>query len=250
MEQNIINLFLENRERTSKQIGNILNIPDWKVRRVLNRNNLYFGHYSPFGANSEITITDITEQIIIGSLLGDGHISKNKNKEKNSALHIKHSIKQRAYLRYKVFLLGKENITGKSTISYKIDKRNNKKYGYINFSSCNNTCFNKYRNNWYINGKKIIPKEVNITPISLAIWFMDDGTIAGKTGYYLCTNNFALEDVLTLQKKLLENLSLKVSIHYNNNKPILYIPKKQVSIFNSYIEPFIHKSMKYKILSA
>ena len=248
MEEQIIQTYLQNRTKTSKQLGEILNIPDYTIRRVLNKNGYFLGHYTPFIKRDYNSLTEIANQIIIGSLLGDGHISKYKDNV-NSKLIIKHSYKQKPYSRYKKYLLSLENLTISQYDSKYFDTRNNKNY-YSTCISTSNSNFNILRDSWYKEGKKIIPRDIILSQLSLAIWFMDDGTKAGNSGYYLCTNNFLIEDVEFLQKILVKDLDIISTIHYNRGKPVIYIPKNSVEKFNSHVYKYIHKSMKYKLLSA
>lgn len=56
-------------------------------------------------------------------------------------------------------------------------------------------------NRWYVNGKKIVPSDVLITPISCYWWFIGDGYIIEKN-VYLCTDCFTNEEVDFLVSKL------------------------------------------------
>lgn len=248
MEEQIIQVYLQNTTKTSKELGEILGIKDYTIRRILNKNGYFLGHYTPFVKRNYNILSSIAKEIIIGSLLGDGHITKYKNNV-NSKLVIKHSYKQKSYCRYKKYLLRCEQLNVSQYDSKFLDNRNNKTY-YSTTITSSNSNFNILRDIWYIGSNKIIPKDIKITPLTLAIWFMDDGTKAGNSGYYLCTNNFTLEEVEILRSLLLKDLEIISMIHYNNGKPILYIPKSNIKKFNSTVYRYIHKSMKYKLLSA
>ena len=145
--------------RTSNQIAKKLQIPDHLVRKLAVEYNLKFGHYTPFKSNKPIHISNELNDIIIGSLLGDGCISKYKfdnqsRTNKNSKLAIKHSIKQKEYVDYKFELLSKHcksyiksyqkydnRINWNNSISYEVD-------------TLQNVSFNKYRDIWYPNNIK------------------------------------------------------------------------------------------------
>lgn len=70
---------------------------------------------------------------------------------------------------------------------------------------------------WYVNGIKVIPANIDIllTPISLAYWFIDDGSWT-KTGIHQATNNFTSEDTLRLMNVMTSKYNLKCSIHSRN----------------------------------
>lgn len=198
----------------------------------------------------ELEITPDAEQIIIGSLLGDGSIVR---KRTNCLLTFNHSLVQADYAFYKVNLLQKEKVTMKyieMPHSYKqscIDGRTIKDNGYARGISEVNVAFNKYRNEWYI-PKKQVPESISkLGPLGLAIWYMDDGTIHYPTGAYLSTNGFNHESQLRLVEVLKNNFDVTAHIHKNKNKEILFIIQKDREKFFNIIRPYIMGSMKYKI---
>jgi len=239
--------------RTSKQIGEKINIPDFTIRRYARNKNINFGHFTPFKSKDSVIISDILNEFITGSLLGDGYITKylfNKqtSKNKNSMLSIKHSIKQKEYVLYKYSILTNE-IKCKLTECEFYDDRIKFKniYKYILLNTIQNKSFNEIRNIWY-EEKKIIPKNIKITPLVLAIWFQDDGYKSQKGGYYLCTDNFSINDVELLQKILFDNFKIESNIHIRNKKHNrIYIKTKCINTFNKIVLPYMCKSMIYKL---
>lgn len=69
--------------------------------------------------------------------------------------------------------------------------------------------FNYYRDLFYPEGKKIIPKNINnlLTARSLAYWIMDDG--GQDPGFILNTQSFTKEEVELLIKVLDEKFGLR-----------------------------------------
>jgi len=108
-------------------------------------------------------LNDIQEQVLIGSLFGDGNLSKFKTPHFNEA----HSIKQREYLIWK-----------KNCFS-NFDPYLNENDKTINFSTKSDVSFTRYRKIFYPNGKKILPKQLlyKVDNLGLAVWIMDDGGI-------------------------------------------------------------------------
>lgn len=143
-----------------------------------------------------LKLTNLLKEIIIGTMLGDLTAEK-KNKNSNTRLHFKQSIKNGIYINHLFNLF--QNFCGSSPIllSY-FDKRPNKmkKYYSKKFVTLSLPCFNKYRELFYnTEGKKIIPKNIEflLTPISLAYWIMDDGYKRGN-GLYISTESFSLKE--------------------------------------------------------
>ena len=121
---------------------------------------------------------------------------------------------------------------------------------YIQYAveTVQNVVFNKYRTLWYENKKKKIPFETfTLTPLALAIWFMDDGSRC-PSGYVLATNSFSIDEI-TILRKLLLNIGINTSLrNANNNQFMIYIKSDSVSAFNNLIIPYIHESMNYKLI--
>lgn len=198
-----------------------------------------------------IAITDNANQIIIGSLLGDGSIVR---KSTNCIFTINHSLVQKDYLLYKKELLEKEGLCikhkelqhnyGNSVINGRLIKDN----GQIRLYTQQNVAFNKYRDEWY-NPKKEVPDSIyELNALGLAIWYMDDGTYHYPTGLYLSTNGFNHESQLKLVDMLQNNFDIKANIHKNKDKEIIYIAQKSKEPFLNIIKPYVCNSMNYKII--
>lgn len=110
--------------------------------------------------NSDLIVSPEVEQVIIGSLLGDGCIS-------NARLQIKHSAKQLPYLRWKYDILGGV-LGGKIYRDGFSHQYKSRKLPFLNY----------LKQKWYPNGEKYPPKEElnKLDPLGLAIWYQDDGS--------------------------------------------------------------------------
>ena len=148
------------------------------------------------------------------------------------------------------------------------DNRTNNTYKSVNFATLSLPCFNQYKSLFYKNNKKIVPINIQelLTPIGLAYWIMDDGSIQNK-GLHLNTYAFNSEDVLKLkstallpcpsQLKLTEGLgenlfgnnSLKCSIHKHKKGNRIYIFGESMDIFRNNISVHMHEDMLYKLNS-
>jgi hypothetical protein len=197
----------------------------------------------------EITITPKAEQVILGSLLGDGCIVR---KRTNCLFTFNHSMRQHDYAFYKVNILQLEGISMRYEVlphgygkSY-IDGREIKDNGIAKGVSEVNTAFNKFRDEWYTPKKEVPDSITKLGPLGLAIWFMDDGALHSPTGLYLSTNGFNHESQLKLVKVLKDNFGITAHIHKNKDKEILYIVQKDKKKFLDIIRPYVCESMKYK----
>lgn len=209
--------------------------------------------------NHPIVLTEVAKAILVGTLLGDSSITKYKrncesSKILNSSITCGHSYKQREYALYIKTLLEKEgikiNYTESSTL-YKhiIQGKECTCNGRCDIRTSKNVTFNYWRDLWYLNGKKVLPEWVlnYITPLSIAIWFMDDGT-KNNCSYYLHTESFTIEEVESLRHLLYDRFNIETSMHRMGNKPVIYIKASSRKKFTDLVKPYICESMRYKLI--
>ena len=128
--------------------------------------------------NTVGSLTQFQRSIIIGSVLGDGYL-RIVPKRKNAFLEINHSFNQKECIDWKYLAL--KNISASPP---KMRKGNGKRMAYRFHTKQSSVLATIYRR-FYQNGKKTIPQNIILDPISLAVWFMDDGSKCGKFDVYL-----------------------------------------------------------------
>jgi hypothetical protein len=193
----------------------------------------------------------IRQQIIFGTLLGDSSLYWGSGK-KNCGLSGIHSITQTKYFDLKLKLLGNIIKECKGTKGgYPGSKPNRRFNSVINkhlSGIIKEHCLN-------FDGKKTITEKWanNLSPIALAIWYMDDGSLVKGNGNQrecagFATNSFSLVEVKLL-KKHLEKYNIKSSIQNSktSNGNILVISADGSEILFNLISPYIIKEMQYKL---
>jgi len=176
------------------------------------------------------------EQVIIGSLLGDGSISS-----KHGRYQEVHSKKQEDYLLWKKKILDKE-------FSTKFSYRNPNGMPHIEIHGYE--IFKDYYKMLYSNGKKnILPQEFlkKIDKLAIVIWYFDDGHYAlGKNSIVLATNCFSYENQIKLQELLKEKFSLNFRIQTNrrNGKKEQYYLVNYGGDANKFLD-FIKENVVY-----
>ena len=118
-------------------------------------------------------LTKKQQSIILGTILGDGCLERNG---KFVRLRLEHGINQEAYLFWKHRAL--KSIVGPVMKVHSYHKVNERFYDSYRTYTFSNQAFEKYANMFYHNKKKIIPQNIIDLfkdPLSLAVWFMDDG---------------------------------------------------------------------------
>lgn len=119
------------------------------------------------------------------------------------------------------------------------------------FTTRTYTSFNWIYDLWYDNKIKHVPKCIDqyMTPLTLAIWIMDNGVKIGKD-IKLDTNSFSYNDCLLLIKALNNNFNIKASIQLTEKKDqyLIYIWKESMTDLINIISPYIIPEMKYKLI--
>ena len=87
---------------------------------------------------------------------------------------------------------------------------------WYQFSTQSLSSWNSLQALWYVNGTKVVPKNISelLTPISVIIGFVMMGK--NKTGFHFATNAFSYEEVKLLVSVLQDKFGLNCSIHSRN----------------------------------
>jgi recombination protein RecA len=189
------------------------------------------------------------KQFIIGSMLGDGTITKVSGLSKHSRFSVAHKSLHKEYIEFKFNFLAKYNLSSSKISEYKIFNERYKEgfYEEVRFKSSANPYFSVYRELFYPEDVKIIPSLLeSLNSFGLAIWFMDDGSVT-NVGYNLATNGFTLEDVKYLQNIIKNNFNINTSIQKSSGRYKIYIGHKETDNFKNIISPYIIPCMEYKL---
>lgn len=199
-----------------------------------------------------ILMPDDIKDVLIGILLGDAHIVKRSSTSNVRLMYAQTAIAHKAYFEYVYSFFhsfcAKDYIT-QTKVSR--DKRTNKIYSSISFTTMQLPCFNVFRELFYgvASNVKTVPNNIYelLTPKGLAFWIMDDGSKQGK-GLHISVYAFSNEDVDKLMFVLQDKFNLKCSIHYNrDNKPRIFIFKESMENLISLVKPYFIPEMLYKL---
>jgi hypothetical protein len=159
-------------------------------------------------------LNDEQDQILNGHMLGDGYLSNGK-KYKNSCFALKRKEEDYQYLlwSYNYF---QELMTDKG-IKKTCNLTGFGSFPQVSFFTRKLPIFTEYYNKWYPEGKKIVPKDLVLTPLTIAVWLADDGYIhiKRKNGRFslcigFCTQGFNEDDIIFLRDKLREKYGNKI----------------------------------------
>ena len=122
----------------------------------------------------------------------------------------------------------------------------------IRFRTWTFSSFNWIHDLWYINGVKVIPSNIGdfLTPYALAIWIMVAGGKVNQ-GLKLSTNSYTYSECLFLVKVLYDNFNLKASVQSTgvSDQYQIYIWKESMPLLREIVLPYVHSSMKYKLIN-
>ena len=189
------------------------------------------------------------QNIVYGLVLGDGYLSPETKKEKLSSLRLKYDDRYLSYLEW----LNQELVPlGVSQI------KTHTGYHQHRFDTQSSAWLGGVRRLFYPNGSKLIPKtikELLIDPISIAVWYMDDGNLDFRIKYHcnasFATYCFSYDDCNVLKEVLLENFGINASVQKSTMRGKvyyrLYVLSSSTHDFMKLVGPYILECFSHKI---
>ena len=199
-------------------------------------------------------LSDLQWQVVRGALMGDGALSQNRlSGNRGARFRMGHSPKQAAYIDWKASLFS--NIRQSRSTNSKGDI-------FIDLTPLPELA--ELREAVYRGGQKHLSSNYleSLTPLSLAIWYMDDGSFSirakglqerthdGSGRSEICVEAMA-EDT---RQRLVEHLARIFDLHPTlslrgtRKKAILTFDKDETAKLHARIAPYVHPSMDYKLL--
>ena len=174
------------------------------------------------------------EEIIIGSLLGDGHLAQTT---RGYAFRVNHGIAQKEYVDWKY----QELIQFVNSMP---DTHNENSYY---FRTVSHPFFEQLRNEFYVGPKKIIPEKLIewLTPLALSVWIMDDGTRAGNQ-LRINSQSFTYDENQKLARILEAKFGIESTINRDKHLFRLRIREKSMALTKKLTVPYIIPNMLYK----
>lgn len=219
------------------------------VGKICNRNYSTINHYArllgiPVQTRSEaatkrrgtLRLSGILLEILDGELLGDGCIQRPHTR----SAHFTYATARGVYLSWLMRLLESHGLEGRM-----YGPRHNKgSFGTVQYdyhSKRYPEMYDLYKR-WYPNGKKAVPRDIQLTPTVCRHWYIGDGCCFTKRKAHhslnlsISTMGFSWEDVRFLQS-LLEPVVPGTMISRQDGKPVLRFPKQAAPAFLAYIGP-------------
>lgn len=189
--------------------------------------------------------------VVYGMLLGDSSIGCDKRSQGKLRIHTTNGEKQLEYLKYKASIFDENMKIYKMKSGY----CDNAVYRFCTSADAYiSQCLNS---DWFINEKKTVTKQMveKLTLISLAFWYMDDGTLRNKDEIKcspvasIATYGFSKEENELLVDCLNNKFGVECKLRMEKNKYWgINFTVNGTKKFLEIITPYIHPSMRYKTL--
>lgn len=202
----------------------------------------------PWEVGGKMKLSKEQKSILVGIILGDGYLQRTG--KKNSRLRLEHGAKQAQYLIWKTNLL-KPLFNGKPNYLKRVHPINKKTYFYVRHQSNSSRLLGKFGEKFYKNGIKTIPDDlakILTSPLSLAVWFMDDGYYYQRDRCgYLYLGNVSRNEAEIVKQVLLDNFLVKTRVLKKKKGFAIYFSPSEMVELKKVIEPFLLEDFKYKI---
>ncbi len=188
-----------------------------------------------------LKLNSLQKEVLVGSLLGDGHLAPNAY-GKNYRFQVVHMKEHKSYVDYKYEIFKDWCIS-----EPQFQEINNS----WRFRTISHPILTEFHRLFYRGARKILPNDLNKildSPITLAIWFMDDGSVGPRRrGLTLNTQNFTKEENERLINHFANKFHYRVSLHRDKKSWRLYIFPESSLEFKKRIKKFILPEFKYKL---
>jgi len=197
-------------------------------------------------------LSDFQWEIVLGGLMGDGALSPTRSGH-GARFRMGHGKKQVEYLDWKTSLfanLGTSRSTNANGASF-VDVQPLPELAEL-------------RRAVYVGGKKMFGDDYlkRLTPLSLAIWYMDDGTFSirakglqartadGSGRSEVCVEAMEATTRERVASYLADTWGIRPQLVHRGakNKACFVFPKDETAKLHALIAPFVHPSMEYKLL--
>jgi hypothetical protein len=186
-----------------------------------------------------IHLTDYDKEIVEGSLLSDGCVTKSYNAKNYRFVHSSICEEYVDFIKQELsFNTGKQKRFAKDGVV--LGKKCSCAAAF-QLRTCSSPTFTEYRKRWYNNRKKIVPDDFILTPVNALHWYLGDGHLDNSHGIILCTESFTMQDSLRLIDRL-----RSVGIRSSMKKKRILIPNKWVFEFLKFIGSCPVRGMLYK----
>jgi len=232
--------------KTIDEISRCFGVSQYPIRYWMKRHNIRnIERWERYGLKE---FNQKQREYLYGSLLGDDTL-RMPTDGRYPFLAVSHGYKQKEYLEWK-YGIWKQIVPGSIRI-VRLKLKNGKTYQAYKFTTATHPDFLEFYNLFYKNNKKRITKEIlnELTPFSVAVWYMDDGYYRRSRGRaQLSTNSFSYKENLLIQRYFNEAwaISSNMGVSDNGTNYIWFNTENTIKFFKI-IKDYIIPYFNYKI---
>jgi recombination protein RecA len=194
-------------------------------------------------------LSEQQRQVVLGGLMGDGAISPKRENSNGPGMKSRyrfgHGPNQDDYAQWKADLL--------EGVPLSISKHSK---GGLMVETTPMAELDQLRESVYVAGKKVFSWDYlkELTPLALAIWYMDDGTFAvrrkdGSAGRSdICVQAMDKGSQRRLAATLKETFGLSCKLIDRSGKAVIVFDLAGTEALHELISPYVPESMEYKLL--
>ena len=124
-------------------------------------------------------------------------------------------------------------------------KGNGKRVAY-RFTTRSLPVFTDYYYLFYNGSKKLIPNTLSLNALSMAVWYMDDGS-KSRSACYLNSQQFSYEEQKILQCLLKKSFGFKSTLNKDREYLRIRISSESTKKLFELIEPYVLSCFRYKL---
>jgi hypothetical protein len=119
----------------------------------------------------------------------------------------------------------------------------------VGFSTLSHIEFEEVRQRFYMDRRKVVPEDLGLTPLAMAVWFMDDGSRKSNQcrGVYLNTQSFSDSEVQLLQSVVRRDVGVETTVRRQSDGLQIYVPSSSMTEMIDFIKDEMLPSMRYKL---
>lgn len=246
-----------NKKMSDAEIGKMFGVSGGRIHRLRGKYNIKAVEY--YERHPKQVLDQKEKEFLVGTLLGDGHIRCRDKIDKRAypQLMLEQTTKHFEYIvwlkdQMKEWLFDPNKELKQCR---KIHKKTGNVYHSYAFQTICHPVFKEFYKGFYISGKKIVDIsfiEKYLSPMSLAVWLMDDGTRFSTKKIFLCSHGFSKNENIALSELLFKKFGIKPNIENSSCKKYWYLVfSKQDSIrITELVKDLVIPSMQYKLISS
>jgi len=188
-------------------------------------------------------LSRVALQIVTGSLLGDGCIPRN-----SSHLQLIHGAAQEEYLRLKAGSLAElQPCIGRGAVTA---ERSGERHAIVSCRTQASRALQVIRDRFYPGGRKHVPRDLHLTPLATAIWFLDDGYTKTKSDASalaeVAAHSFVGDGIGNLVQTMRDELGLDAYLRESSPGRIHFGSEGTLRL-SEMVAPYTPPSLRYKL---